>query len=46
MADYLDDSGNFDVKRWAVWAQTHGFLPWQMTLREYSAFLDKDRPPL
>lgn len=43
---YLNESGNFDVKLWAAWAEKRGYLPWQMTLAEYSAFLDRDRKPL
>lgn len=46
MDTYLDDNGNFDVKRWAAWAEKRGYLPWQMTLAEYSQFLDRDRKPL
>ncbi|HGN3115163.1 TPA: hypothetical protein ACKRQV_001247 [Pseudomonas aeruginosa] len=44
MAEYLDDNGNFDVKRWAVWAEGKGYLPWQMTLKEYSVHLDQYSP--
>lgn len=44
MCEYLDENGRFDVARWAVWAERNGYLPWQMTLKEYSAFLDKDKP--
>lgn len=43
---YLDASGNFDVKLWAAWAEKRGYLPWQMTLAEYSAFLDRNRVKL
>lgn len=46
MDTYLDDDGNFDVKRWAAWAEKRGYQPWQMTLAEYSAFLDRNRKPL
>ncbi|HGM8089611.1 TPA: hypothetical protein ACKP9S_006028 [Pseudomonas aeruginosa] len=44
MAEYLDDNGHFDVKRWAVWAEGKGYLPWQMTQKEYSEHLDQYRP--
>lgn len=46
MAEYLDENGNFDVKRWAAWAEQNGNLPWQMTLKEYSAHLDLYRPQM
>lgn len=36
----------FDPAANYAWRKTNGYLPWQMTLKEYADFLDKDLKPL